>query len=64
MTLPAFAFAQERVFSSDASTTWYTKEVSREKAEPLDGSVWDIKHCVLLEIVILMSAMWFWYLAK
>lgn len=24
----------------------------------------DIKHCVLLEIVILMSAMWFWYLAK
>jgi len=33
------------------------------KAEPLDGPVLDIKHCVLLEMVVLRSAMWFWYLA-
>lgn len=67
VTVTAFACPQPRVFSSGASTSWYTKEmreVSREKAEPLDGSVWDIKHCARLQMVILMSAMWFWYLAK
>lgn len=65
VTFPAFA--QARMFSSGASTSWYTKEVrevGREKAEPLDGSVWDIKRSVCLQMIILMSAMWLWYLAK